>query len=246
MKNEEHEKNVLKRVFKKMKNSKKINYEKVVKKMNNSEEQYKIITENMDKIIEQNEVRDTLKHIEDEKVVKIVKEQKNKLKDNQKIAYAILAVGDNEKKMKELLKNCEYLSDIEIAEILNSFKPEKSLQKQKERDNQKINLIAFRIIENLVKYGNTWHLNELTSCFYDDSKTTILNMCLSLLHYRGKNKNISSESKVKLVCGLFETMDNNFYDKNALIDQYVKSEFLNNKEAEMIENKLKNEKIQEL
>ena len=139
-----------------------INMPLIVANMENPKKMAELVETNLDKIIQQDNVKDTLKYLKDEDIHRILEEKQKVLKEQQKIIFAILSIKENQRKLKVTNKNLNSLTDFEVQRIFQSLKPETQVDKIEEMENRKIEIVGKKIFENIKKYGTAHHLMELT------------------------------------------------------------------------------------
>lgn len=185
-----------------------IDIHKVVANMENPENMAEVVENNIPELIEQNRVKDTMKHLDADDAFKILDENRKTLTEHDKIKNAIEAIRSNSKKLKALVKNAGSLDDCQLAEILESLKPEDDAKKRAKIEEQKIVIVSNRIIKNMKKWGGAWHLRELVQSLEEESKLEVIIITLDAVDryakYEDEKKSITSNGKVKLVVDLLE------------------------------------------
>lgn len=175
----------------------KIDIKEVVEIMENPEHKVEVVENNFEEIMKQNNVRDTLKHLPDNEILRLLDEHMDKLKKQEKIEPAIKAIANNDKKLKATLENVVNLTDLELARIFETLKPEASEEKNQEIEQRKVRIVSTKILRHMIQHGGAWHLSELTQTMQEKSKLDVLNLCLNTLYNFEKNKGRSLEEKAK-------------------------------------------------
>ena len=229
----------------KEKDNSKIDIKNVVQNMEKTQNMYEVVQNNFSEIIQQDNVRSTLKYLKDDDVFKLLEKNQEELKRRSKILNAIEAIGDNDKKINAVLKNIQSLEDIELARILENLTQEKTEEAKNEIEQKKIKIISLKILEHIIKYGAAWHLNELTRTLEKEkSKLTVLDLCLdSMTDYEtNKNKQIPPETKEKLIVELLmntKIKERQKYDK---IDEIMKKGIFEENSGDELKRKLQAKK----
>ena len=221
-----------------------VDIKEVVKNMDDPENMVEVVRNNFDEIISQNNVRDTLKYLDDSDVAMILEENKEVLKRKRKMAFAIEAINDNNKKINMILKNLKSLSDIELERILSKLNADKPDEKE-EIEKQKIRIIGKKIIEHIVHDGAVWHIRELTSSLDDESKKLLLDVCLrSMASYeKEKNKKINSNVKIKFAFDLLSATNLSYSMKDKIMAGHVSNGILSMDEKKEICEKISKSEI---
>lgn len=218
----------------------------IVKNMDDPEEMAKVVENNLEEIIEQDEVKNTLRYLDDSDVLRILNENNKKLQSNEKIIFAIEAIGGNEKKIKAVIKNLEFLNDCELAKILETLKPETERRRKIEMEEQKIKIVSKRILRHMINNGGAWHLKELTETLEEKSKLLIAQRCLETIgdYEKGHDvkKHITSAAKIKLVVDLFQLTSLPYEKKKETLDEMLNNG-LTQQEIKLIEGKMAEERI---
>lgn len=222
-----------------------IDIQQVVKNMGNPENMAEVVANNLEEIIEQDNVKDTLKYLHDNDILRILQQNNKQLKNNKKIKRAIDAITHNDQKIQALSENLRDLSDFELAKILNSLQSEEDVERKRQLENQKIKLVGMKILEHMITHGGAWHIEELTECLDEKSKLSVAKLCLRTIdgYEKNKKKNISSDSKMKLIMKLFQVANLNYEQKMETLDLYV-GNGLNSEEVKMMKNKMELERLQ--
>lgn len=185
-----------------------IDIHKIVENMENPEKMAEVVENNLEEIIEQDMVKDTMKHLDADDAFKILDENRKTLTEHDKIKNAIEAIRSNSKKLKAIVKNSGSLSDFELAQVLVTLKPEKDEKASAKLEEQKIVIVSNRIIKNMKSYGGAWHLEELTKSLEEESKLSVITTTLDAIDryakYQDEKKSITSNAKVKLVSDLLD------------------------------------------
>lgn len=223
-----------------------IDIQKVVEHMESPEMMAEVVKNNLGEIIEQDNVRNTLQHLDDETVETILNENKEVLRKQAKMKFAIEAIGSNEKKLKSIFKNMKNLTDIELAQLLNGLQEDGTEEQQKSLEEQKIKAVSMKILEHMIKHGAAWHLEELTNCLQEDSKLSVLNLCLGTIHdyEKDKDKTLGSKAKTKLTLDLLRTAEVDSQVKFELLDENVKNGFLSKEECEEVKIQMEKERLE--
>ena len=223
-----------------------INIKAVVQNMENPENMATVVENNITEIIEQDNVRSTLVFLNDDDVARILEENKEELKKQKKMKYAIDAITSNQKKLKVTRENLKSLTDMEVSDILNNLKPDKSEEEKNKTEEQKIKIVSMKIIEHLVKHGSVWHLQEMLMSLKDESKLTVAELCLiSVKNYEKSGKcSINSTSKINFVTDLLRYTDIDYDKKIDIVNDYKFGKTLNSEECTAIIKNLEKEKIE--
>lgn len=223
-----------------------IDIKEIVQNMTDPEIKAEVVKNNFEEIIEQNNVRDTLKLLNDDDVLKLLEENKEELKKQEKIKFAIEAIGNNDKKLKTVTKNIKNLTDIELANILNGLKPEKKPERKEIIEQQKIKIVSMKILEHIIKHGNAWHLGELTSCLNAQGKIAVGDLCIDSIDSfeKNKQKNINTKVKTKFLLDLYRTIDIDYDKKMNKMDKYESDGILTEEESCFIKSEMERERIE--
>lgn len=177
-----------------------IDIQKVVQNMADPENMAEVVVNNLEEIIEQDNVKNTLKHLPDETVVEIVEENVDELHEQEKLEFAIRAIRDNDKKLKMANKNLTNLTDLELAQILDDLNPPSSQERKEKIETEKIRIISKKIMQHMIDFGAAWHLAELTASISDDSKIKVLESCMIVMKdYQENGKRKMEKGKWILV-----------------------------------------------
>lgn len=223
-----------------------INIKAVVQNMENPENMATVVENNITEIIEQDNVRSTLVFLNDDDVARILEENKEELKKQKKMKYAIDAITSNQKKLKVTRENLKSLTDMEVSDILNNLKPDKSEEAKNKTEEQKIKIVSMKIIEHLVKHGSVWHLDEMLRSLNEKSKLTVADLCITSINNYEKNKKgtISSTAKINFVTDLLKYTDIDYDKKINIMKDYQSNKVLKYEECTTIMDTLKKEKIE--
>ena len=220
-----------------------INIHKVVETMENPDSMAEVVKNNLDEIIEQDQVRHTLKRLEDEAVLNILEERAEELKEQGKMAFAIQAIDDNDKKLEAIKRNLEHLTPLETATVLQSVE-EKNVNRI---ENQKIKTASEQILRMLVEYGHISQLDIHEMAFSlekEASKLLIIKLCLAKVcsYDQIKKKNITTKAKNKMVCDLLRVTNIKTSEKYKFLIDLLQNELLTQEDCENIMQELKEEK----
>lgn len=111
-----------------------INFPKVIKSMENPESKYEVIKNNMPEIIGNDNVKDTLEHLEAPYIAKVVEKTQEELQEQGKIKNAIMAAKDNGVKLVLTQKYLEFLTKRDVIDIFETLHPE-TTEKAHEQQN---------------------------------------------------------------------------------------------------------------
>ena len=217
----------------------------IVENMEESENMAEVVLNNMDAIIKQDNVRDTLKYLDDSDVSMVLEEKKEILKRKQKIDNAIEAITNNDKKIKTILDNLKSLTDIELGRVLGGFKPELTEERQEYIERQKIKIVGKKIIRNIGKYGTVLHIGELIYPLADESRELLLDLCLRSIesyqkeHYeKDKVSKFNSNVKTKLTLDLLEAFGWDELTKQNILNKYKEKGLLSSSESKSVWDKM--------
>lgn len=222
-----------------------IDIKAVVTNMDDPEEMAKVVENNIHEIIKQDNVRDILLHLKDDDIAAILEQNQDVLRKQKKIRNAIEAIANNEKKLRELFKNISYITDLELARILGTLRPEPTLQRSEMIEQQKIKVVSMKILEHMVKHGGAWHIGELTSTFKETSKLGVLDLCLMTLkgYNEEKKGNITSKAKTKLAVDLLRLTKIDASVKFKVLDKYTEDELLTPDENAEVKLQMEKERL---
>lgn len=212
-----------------------IDIHKIVKSMDDGESRVKVVDNNIDEIIEQNAVRDTLKHLPDVKTEVIVKNNEKKLKESQKIKNAILAIKSNERKLALTKRYVKFLGDFEVIEIFDTLKPENGKKEKKKLQEEKVEIIFEKIMYHIEKYGSAWHIGELVETLENRFKLSVLTRCLEKVKDR--------QNRLKLTGDLLRATNTDYDTKNQIVEVYRNYQMLTEEEEEIIKAQLLEDKL---
>lgn len=194
-----------------------IDIHEVVRNMDNPQNMAEVVENNLEELIEQDNVKSTMKYLNDADILRILNENNKELVKNKKIKLAIEAIGSNDKKIKAIVKNLESLNDCELGKILETLKPERQEKRKAELEEQKISIVSKRILRHMINNGSAWHLAELTENLQEVSKLSVADRVLETIgEYekdRDKKKHITSSAKIRLVVDLFQLTDLPYAEK---------------------------------
>lgn len=221
------------------------NFPKVVGSMQEIENKLEVVNNNIDEIIAEDVVRDTLSKLENDKAIKkVLTENKEELEKHNKIKNAIEAIRSNEMKLKLTQDYVTSLEDFEILKIFGTLKPPKDEAEKENIERIKIDIISAKIMYHIKKSGYAWHLDAFTYGFKDRAKISLLNNCLKEINRENLNsQNIDSKSKIKLVFDLLRLTDMKDKRKSIIIDEFKHKKWLDEEEAKKIREKVREDKI---
>ena len=224
-------------------NNSNIDIKAVVANMEEPENMREVVVNNLSEIIEQDNVRDTLKYLNDNDVLKILEENNKQLRKNEKIKFAIEAIGNNDKKMKAVGENLRELNDYDLARILDTLKPEKDENRREKIENQKIKLVSMKILEHMVNDGGVWHIKELTSSLKQESKLAVAKLCFGSIdgYEKDKKRKLGSQAKVKFMVDLFRATEVS-YDQKIEALKMFENKGLNSDEIAKIKGEMEKER----
>lgn len=185
-----------------------LDIKKIVSSMESEKEMAKVVANNISELIAQDNVKDTMKYLRDEDKSTIVKRFKDELKDEDKLINAIESIQDSNKKLELTYQNLTYLTDFELAKILNGIKKQEAEKIDIKMQARITKIISKKVICNMIKYGSAWHLSELTESLDDEHKKSIFECCI-----KGINEYEQSENK-------------KFSGKNALVGYFYSSRII--------------------
>lgn len=222
-----------------------IDIHKVIKNIDNPETRAEVVQNNLEELIEQDHVKDAMRYLDDNDVLRILNENNKKLESNEKIKSAIEAIESNDKKLKAVVKNLESLNDCELGKILETLKPEKDETRQEEIEERKMCIITKRILRHMINNGSAWHFKELTETLKESSKLTIVKRCLiTIQEYQKDNdvmKHITSYAKIKLVLDMFRLTQVSNVKKKEVLEDIADKGTLSAEEIRAIENDMEQE-----
>lgn len=223
-----------------------INIHRVVKSVDNTEQRYEVIDKNMKEIVEQNSVKNTLKHLPDESIMKLLNKKRKILGKTGKTKNAIEAIKKNKNKLKAMEENIKALSDFDIQEILKNLNPEKDDENGDMLDEQKRKIVSMKIFSHIANEGAVWHLKELTEELREESRISVLEMCLETIHVfeDDKDEKIDSNVKIKMTLDLLNLTDQNYEEKIKKVEEYVdEKRTLTEREGREVKERLALDKI---
>lgn len=224
-----------------------IDIQKIVQNMEDPENMAEVVVNNLEEIIEQDNVKNTLKHLPDETVVEIVEENVDELQEQEKLEFAIRAIKDNDKKLKMANKNLTNLTDLELAQIFEELNPPSSQERKEKIEAEKIRIISKKIMQHMIEFGSAWHLAELTDSISNASKVKVLDSCLTVMkdyQENGKRK-MDSSAKTNLVVDLLALTAFEYDRKTEVIEQYVNKRMLTQEEERTIKNDIEKQRIRQ-
>lgn len=224
-----------------------IDIQKIVQNMEDPENMAEVVVNNLEEIIEQDNVKSTLKHLPDETVVEIVEENVDELHEQEKLEFAIRAIRDNDKKLEMANKNLTNLTDLELAQIFEELNPPSSQERKEKIEAEKIRIISKKIMQHMIEFGSAWHLAELTDSISDASKVKVLDSCLTVMkdyQENGKRK-MDSSAKTNLVVDLLALTAFEYDRKTEVIEQYVNKRMLTQEEERTIKNDIEKQRIRQ-
>ena len=107
----------------------KIDIHRVVKTMENPENMAEVVKNNLEELMKQDVVKDTLKHLQDEAVIDILQENKKDLEQQGKMALAIQAIDDPNKRLEIVEDNLKHLTPLETATVLKTVEEQRKEKK---------------------------------------------------------------------------------------------------------------------
>lgn len=206
----------------------KIDIHRVVKTMENPENMAEVVKNNLEELMKQDVVKDTLKHLQDEAVIDILQENKKDLEQQGKMALAIQAIDDPNKRLKIVEDNLRHLTPLETATVLKTVEEQR---KEKKIENRKIKAASEQILRMLVQYGHISQVDirELTlSLKEESSKLAIIKLCLAKINQYDidKKKNITSRAKTKMVYEILKITNLTMEEKIKFLKESVQEEEL--------------------
>ncbi len=225
-----------------------IDIHKVVKTMQDSGNMTEVVKNNLEEIMVQDKLRDTLKELEDAHVLEVIEESKETLQEQGKIVLAIKAIDDKEKRLEATEENLKYLTTSETASVLSSVKESHETKKARELEHKKIKLASEQILRMLVKYGHVSQVDikEMIATLQEESsKLTIIKLCLfRIKEYDSYQKrNITEEAKCKMVYNLLKMTDVDISKKYKFMnDSIMKTKLLSFSESNTVMQKLESDK----
>ncbi len=200
------------------KDNSKVDIYEVVKSMENPENKLEVVSGNIEEMIEQDVVRDTLKHLPDKSVETILKENEEKFAQYKKMKNAIQAIKSNERKLNLTEEYFRTLNDIDLIEIFATMKPEQDSKKQEWLEQKKVRIIAKKIVEHVKKHGSVWHVAELTESLRDRAKLSVLNLCLGDMSADKVSVNsVADHMRVNFVGDLLRVTNISYKKKNMIV-----------------------------
>lgn len=223
-----------------------IDIKSIVENMESPEEMAKVVENNMDEIIQQDNVKDILLHLKDDDIASILEQNKDEFRKEEKIRNAIEAIGNNEKKLRALFKNLTYITDIELSRILSTLRPEENAMSEQMIEQQKVKIVSMKILEHMIKHGGAWHLGELTTSLQENSKLCVLDLCLNTIkdYETDKKQNLGSRAKTKLVTDLLRVTNVESATKFKIIDKYVDNDLITLDEKAEIKLQMEKERLE--
>lgn len=206
----------------------KIDIHRVVKTMENPENMAEVVKNNLEELMKQDVVKDTLKHLQDEAVIDILQENKKDLEQQGKMALAIQAIDDPNKRLEIVEDNLKHLTPLETATVLKTVEEQR---KEKKIENRKIKAASEQILRMLVQYGHISQVDirELTlSLKEESSKLAIIKLCLAKINQYDidKKKNITSRAKTKMVYEILKITNLTMEEKIKFLKESVQEEEL--------------------
>lgn len=216
------------------KDNSKVDIHEIVKSMENPKTKLEVVSGNIEEMIEQDVVRDTLRYLPDKSVETILKENKEKFAQYKKMKNAIQAIKSNERKLNLTEEYSRTLNDIDLVEIFATMKPEQDSQKQELLEQKKVRIIAKKIVEHAKKHGAVWHIGELTETLRDRSKLSVLNLCLGEI--------ADASVRVKFVGDLLRVTNVSYKKKSIVIKECKAQKLLTGEDEERIRAQLQADK----
>lgn len=215
-----------------------IDIKTVVKNMENPEKKVEVVQNNLEVIIEQDNVRDTLEHLPDKYITQIVEEHEDQLKENEKLANAILPIKDNQRKLNYAKKNLSALTDLELQNILGSLLPENSIEAQRDVEREKIKLIGSKFLENIEKYGSVFRLGDFTENLTDESKMDLF------YSFMGVMANHESSRKIDFKAAKLRFAEDFSYIAKVDWNQCIETDLLTREEVKCINSEKRKKQLQ--
>lgn len=206
----------------------KIDIHRVVKTMENPENMAEVVKNNLEELMKQDVVKDTLKHLQDEAVIDILQENKKDLEQQGKMALAIQAIDDPNKRLEIVENNLKHLTPLETATVLKTVEEQR---KEKKIENRKIKAASEQFLRMLVQFGHISQVDirELTlSLKEESSKLAIIKLCLAKINQYDidKKKNITSRAKTKMVYEILKITNLTMEEKIKFLKESVQEEEL--------------------
>lgn len=222
------------------------NFPKVIGSMQETENKLEVVNNNIDEIIAENVVRDTLKKLENDKAIKkILIQNKETLEQHNKIKNAIEAIKNNESKLKLTQDYIASLEDCEILTIFDTLKPTKNEMEKQNVESMKIEIISKKIIYHIKIHGYVWHLDGFTYGLNDRAKLSILNNCIkkiNLENYNSNKENIHHESKNKFIFDLLRLTEMKDSKKFLILEEFKNKKCISESDVKYIKGKFREER----
>ena len=212
------------------KDNSKVDIHKIVKSMEDPKTKLEVVSGNVEEMIEQDVVRDTLIHLPDKSVETVLKENEEKFAKYMKMKNAIQAIKSNERKLNLTEEYLRTLNDIDLVEIFATMKPEQDRKRQDLLEQRKVRIITQKIVEHVKKHGAVWHIGELTESLKDRAKLSVLNLCLGEI----SDPNV----RVKFVGDLLRVTEISCRKKNIIVKECKNQNLLTGEDERRIRTQL--------
>ncbi len=195
-----------------------VNIHKVLTTMQTQEGKEEVVQSNLEEIMEQNKLKDSLKDLEDTSVENVIEGKKEKLVEKGKIAVALHAIDDVDKRLEVTTGNLEHLTAQETAELLRTIKETPEEKKAKKIENKKIKTISEQLLRTLVRFGYVSEVDIIEMAYTlkeESSKLAIIKLCLAKIDEYDivKKKNITAKAKNKMVYDLLKETKIELFEK---------------------------------